>query len=215
MGLLKILPRSIRMAFLYAKSKKIAADKSLSREKRVEAIRKKEKSWIGTPNDILKGTGEQDAAIAIGFRDMAKIYTSLEAPDDALRFLDAVEISFPAIVEYKKQNETVYEAYLFSMLYRGIAYAQKGQIEKCQKQFDLLNKNLNDAICVDPSNSRVQDVYHYCNKQIFSAYMSIADKYSDLKQQAYRTCLNQFKEFDGRDPNNEQIQDFISRFTMS
>jgi len=36
-----------------------------------------------------------------------------------------------------------------------------------------------------------------------------------LKQQAYHTCLNQFKEFDGRDPNNEQIQDFISRFTMS
>lgn len=215
MCLQKIFPRSIRMAFLYAKSKKIAANKSLDREKKIEAIHKKEKSWIGTPIDILKGVGEQDAAIAIGFKDMAKIFTSLDAPNDALRYLDVLEKSFPAIVEFKKQNEAIYEAYVFSMLYRGIAYAQKGQIDKCQKQFDLLNKTLNESISADPSNSRIQDVYGYCNKHIFDTYMSIANNYSDLKQQAYRACLNQFKEFDSRDPDNEQIQDFISRFTVS
>lgn len=213
MGLQKILPRSVRMAFLYVKSKKIAASNNLTREAKITAIRKKEKGWIVTPSDILKGDGEQDRAIAVGLKDLAKIYISLEAPDDALRCLYVVEKEFPKILKRKKHTEAITETFIFSMLYKGIAYAQKGIVNLCQTQFDQLNLKLNNLISEDPSSSRLQELYNYCNNRIFYTYLSIAEKYPDQEQLAYRTCLNQLKSFDERDPNNEIIQDLINRFS--
>ena len=92
------------------------------------------------------------------------------------------------------------------------AQLQKGMVKECEKEFDTANIKLNDAIREDPSNPKLQDLYRYLTKQIFYNYIDIADTYPELKQTAYRTCYNQLKIFDQRDPGNEQIQDYISRF---
>ena len=213
MGLNKLLPRSIRMALFYAKAKKLVANNSFSREEKIERIHKLEKSWIGDITGIIRGTGEQDAAIVIGCKDVASIYLQLQAPDDALRYLNAVENVFPLILEIKSQSEAILEGFLFSLYHRGNAYAQKGQVDLCAQQFDRLNLTLNEQISNNPANARLQDVYKYFNKQIFNTYINIAENYPNQKQEVYRICLNQLKTFDKRDPGNEQIQGYIGRFS--
>lgn len=210
MGLQKLLPRSIRMAYLYVKSKKIATDKQLTRTQKIAAIHKKEQAWLSNLSDMFKGVGKQDVAVAVGMKDMANIYTSLESPDDALRFLNVMDTNFPQIVKHNWNNEFVFNTYIYSIYYKGKAYAQKGMIEECRNQFDKLNLNLNKFITEDPSNSSLQEMYTYLNNQIYNNYIDIAEKYTHAQQIAYKTCLNQFKIFDSRDPGNEQIQDIIN-----
>ena len=186
MGLNKLLPRTIRMVLFYVKANKLVANNSFSREEKIERIHKLEKSWIGDITGIIRGTGKQDAAIVIGCKDVASIYLQLQAPDDALRYLNAVENVFPLILEKKSQSEAILEGFLFSLYHRGNAYAQKGQVDLCAQQFDRLNLTLNEQISNNPANARLQDVYKYFNKQIFNTYINIAENYPNQKQGVYR-----------------------------
>ena len=211
MGLLKILPRSIRVALFYVKAKKISSNKAISHQVKLDSIHKKEKSWIGNVSEIIKGTGEQDVAIVIGLKDIASIYIQMEAPDDALRYLNTIEDYFPRILERKAHVESFYEAFLFSFLHRGKAYALKGNIVSCYDQFDFLNCKINERITTDPSNSRLHNLYKHINSQVYRTYMNLANKYPEKEQIVFQTCLSQFKVFDERDPGNEQIQDYIEK----
>ena len=52
-----------------------------------------------------------------------------------------------------------------------------------------------------------------CNRKeyyIYNNYIDIAEKFTNIQLSAYKTCLDQFKTFDRRDPGNEQIQDMIN-----
>lgn len=211
MGLQNLLPRSIRMACLYVKSKKIIADTQMSRAQKIAAIRKKEQAWTSNLSNMLKGTNKQDVAVAVGMKDLAKIYTSLESPDDALRFINVLGNHLHQIVEHKGDNEFVFNTYIYYFYYKGKAYAQKGMIEECQKQFDILNLKLNESIAKDPSRSSLQEMYTYLNIQIYNNYINIAQRFTNIQLPAYKTCLDQFKTFDRRDPGNEQIQDIINK----
>ena len=210
MGLQNLLPRSIRMAFLYVKSKKILADAQMSRTQKIAAIRKKEQAWMSNLSNMLKGINKQDIAVTVGMKDLAKIYTSLESPDDALRFINVLDNHIHQLVEYKGDNEFVFNTYNYYFYYKGKAYAQKGMIEECQKQFDILNLKLNESIAKDPSKSSLQEMYNHLNTQIYNNYIDIAEKFTNIQLSAYKTCLDQFKTFDRRDPGNEQIQDMIN-----
>lgn len=212
MGLIKLFPRSIRMALYYVKSKKVSVNKSISREAKIEAVHKLEKKWIGNVFEVLRGTKEQDVAIAIGVKDMAKIFVKLDAPDDALNYLNSVEDIFPVLLDIKNNNSSVFEAYIFSLFLRGNAYALKGLIDECYNQFDLVNVKLNEQMASEPSNSRLQSMNNYLTEQMFDVYLILADKFPEKRQPAYRACLNQLKVFLERDPGNDIIQDLIDRF---
>jgi hypothetical protein len=198
------------MAFLYVKSKKILADAQMSRTQKIAAIRKKEQAWMSNLSNMLKGINKQDIAVTVGMKDLAKIYTSLESPDDALRFINVLDNHIHQLVEYKGDNEFVFNTYIYYFYYKGKAYAQKGMIEECQKQFDILNLKLNESIAKDPSKSSLQEMYNHLNIQIYNNYIDIAEKFTNIQLSAYKTCLDQFKTFDRRDPGNEQIQDMIN-----
>ena len=212
MGLQKLLPRSIRVASCYVKCTKTKANKQLSREQKLNAILKIENAWLGDLTKLFKGEGIQDGAIAVGMKDMAAIYTSLNAPDDAIRFLNEALGHFPRIVAERPTDQTMFISYMLAIYYKGKAYSQKGMVEACEKEYDDVNLKLNTAIANDPSNSRLQELYGYLNKQIFYDYIAIADNFQDRKQNAYRTCFNQLKTFEQRDPGNSQLLDYIDRF---
>lgn len=212
MGLKKLLPRAFRMAYCYTKCDRISEDEQISREQKLKSIHKLEESWLGNLAKMFKGEGLIDAAIAVGMKDMERIYTSLNSPDDALRFAEVAISHFPRIIVERPDDKTMFSSYVLAIYYKGKAYAQKGMVKECEKEFDTANIKLNDAIREDPSNPKLQDLYRYLTKQIFYNYIDIADTYPELKQTAYRTCYDQLKIFDQRDPGNEQIQDYISRF---
>ena len=212
MGLKKLLPRAFRMAYCYIKCDRISTDDQMSRDQKLKAIHRMEESWLGDLARMFKGNGMIDAALAIGMKDMERIYTSLNSPDDALRFAEVVLRHFPRILIERPEDKTMFQSYILAIYYKGKAYAQKGMVKECEKEFDTVNIKLNDAIEEDPSNPKLQDLYRYMTQEIFYNYIDIADTYPELKQTAYRTCYDQLKTFDQRDPGNEQIQDYIGRF---
>lgn len=212
MGLKKMLPRAFRMAYCYTKCDRISTDEQISRDQKLKSIYRMEESWLGDLGKMFKGNGLMDAALAVGMKDMERIYTTLESPDDALRFAEVVLSHFPQILVDRPDDKTMFQSYIFAIYYKGKAYAQKGMVKECEKEFDTVNIKLNDGIQEDPSNPKLQDLYRYLTKQIFYDYIDIAKTYPELKQTAYRTCYSQLKTFDQRDPGNEQIQDYINRF---
>lgn len=212
MGLIKLLPRSLSMALFYMRAKKVAARNTLTNEEKIKKIHRLENSCIDDITEIIHGSSEQDVAIAIGLKDMSKIYLQLNEPDEALRYLSVVENVFPTFVKMKSDKESIFEGFLFSLFYRGRAYAMKGNVEQCAEQFDLLNKEVNERISKDPSNSRLVDVYVFFNSKFFNTMIEIPKDHPAKKQEAYNTCLRFLKIFETRDPGNEQLLDYIGRF---
>ena len=147
----------------------------------------------------------------IGKKDMGRIFTSLDSPTDAIAYLESAlcDINFISI---KNKEKEISENKSLISLYYGIAYAQIGKVAKCKDVFNQLNEFINEEIRKRPSDKRLNDLYMYSNKSIFNAFLNLAKKHPNLKQEAYNTCYNLLKEFESRDQGNEQLQDYINRF---
>lgn len=211
MGIIKLFPRSIRMAIFYAKSKKIVALYADNNNVALTEIINLEKKIIGGTS-IFKGSNRQDEAIAIGMKDMAKIFIEVNSPDNALRYLESIEKDYEKMISEQKENESLFEGYAFVLFYFGKAYAQKGMIDNCNIWFDKLNIVLNSKMSESPSNSRLCDIYRYMNKRLFNVYLRFAEDYPEKAQEVYCSCLQLLKKFEERDPGNEQLNELIQYF---
>lgn len=220
MGLIDIVPVSIRLAFLYSKAGKIAKQEGMSNEEKLQKIYCLENYWKGKSGFNPMSVGEGQApAICIGKKDMARIFTSLHSPDDALRYVDGLGNLLMDILNRIPDNEqnankrdSVYEAQIFAWYYEAVSYAQKNDAERSRLLFNKINQNMLVTIESNPSNKRLNDVYHYMINETFNTFIDMANEFPAQKQEVYKALLNLLKTFDQRDPGNEHITDLISRF---
>ena len=219
MGLIDILPVSMRAALLYAKSAKVAKTDKTNKEK-LELIRKKENFWKGKsgfhPEKIGK---EQAVAVSIGLKDLANIYNSINSPDDALRCLGAIGNtltdslnSLPNTEQTAHKRQSIYENQIWAWLHEATAYAKKNNIEKCRELLDRINVSINKKIESEPANKRLADFCAYTVSQTFNIFINLAKEFPENQQKAYYTCLSLLKAFKERDPGNETVQEYIERF---
>lgn len=220
MGIIDMIPMSIRMLLLYVNSKKVTKRQNMSEAQKLEAIRRKESFWKGNEGFAPTTVGEiQSPAVAIGMRDMASIYCSLHAPNDALRHLNAIGTSLmdnynslPNDQQHAHKRQSIYEAQIFAWLHEADAYAQLKNTDRVRLLFDKINQTQLASIESDPSNKRLHDFYHQCIQQAFDTFIGMANSNPDIKQNIYQTCLKLLKTFDRRDPGNDTITELIERF---
>jgi hypothetical protein len=219
MGLIDILPVSMRAALLFAKSAKIAKTDITNKEK-LEMIRKKENFWKGKYGFNPEKTGKEQAiAVSIGLTDLAKIYNSIDSPDDALRCLDTIGNtltdslnSLPNTEQTAHKRQSIYENQIWAWLYEAMAYAKKNNTEKCRELLDRINVSINKKIESEPANKRLVDFCAYTVSQTFDIFINLAKDFPESQQKAYHTCLSLLKAFKERDPGNETVQEYIERF---
>lgn len=221
MGLFsKVLPMSVRLAFLYKESTAIAKDDSLSPQQKLEKIHEKEVKWSGKEGFNPKAVGNVQApAICIGLKDMAGIFVKLNSPDDALRYINTIGTSFaeilnelPVTAENAGKRQRIFEGLVFCWEHEANAYAQKNDIERVRLIYSKINQYMLATIEEDPSNKRINDLYNHMNYQTFNTFINMANAFPATKQEAYLTCLRLLKSFDHRDPGNDILQDLIGRF---
>lgn len=220
MGLIDIIPSSLRIGFLYIASNKIAKKEGKTDQEKLQMIHRKEKFWQGKTGFIPSGEGEVNSpALCVGMRDMARIYTQLHSPDDALRYINGIGNrlmnnlnSLPNDERHAHKKQSLYEAQVFAWYYEAVAYAQKNELNRAKSVFDNMNQNLLKSIEREPSNTRLHDVYEHMNEMTFRTFINMAKEYPTHKQDIYRTCLDLLKTYDQRDPGNDHINDLIGRF---
>lgn len=220
MGLIDMIPVSVRLGSLYVKARKIAEAGDKSNEEKLQQIYRLERHWSGKSGFDPTTVGHLQApAIYIGKKDMARIFTSLHAPDDALRYADGLGDQImdflsrmPDDKDGANRRASVYEAQVFAWYYEAVAHAQKNDIERTRLLFSKINQNMLATIEADPANKRLNDVYHYMINETFETFVSYIDMYPDNKQQALRLLLNLLKTFDRRDPGNELIAELMGRY---
>ena len=219
MGLIDILPVSMRAALLYVKSAKVAKSDKSNGEK-LELIRKKEDFWKGKSGFYPEKIGrEQAIAVSIGLKDLANIYNSINSPDDALRCLKAIGNtlidglnSLPNNKHTAHKRQSIYENQIWAWLHEATAYAKKNNIDNCKELLDKINISINKKIESEPANKRLADFSDYTVSQTFDIFINLAKEFPDNQQKAYQTCLNLLKAFKERDPGNETVQEYIERF---
>lgn len=219
MGLIDILPVSMRAALLYAKSAKVAKSDKSNGEK-LELIRKKENFWKGKSGFCPEKIGKEQAiAVSIGLKDLANIYNSINSPDDALRCLNAIGNtltdslnSLPNNEQTAHKRQSIYENQVWAWLHEATAYAKKNNVDKCRELLDKINVSINKRIESEPANKRLADFCDYTVSQTFDLFINLAKEFPDNQQKAYQTCLSLLKTFKERDPGNETVQEYIERF---
>lgn len=220
MGMIDMIPMSIRIMMLYVKCKKLTKRQDMSETQKLEAIRRKEYFWKGSEGFAPTKVGKiQSPAVSIGMRDMAGIYCLLHAPNDALRHLNAIGTSLmdnynslPNDQQHAHKRQSIFEAQIFAWLHEADAYAQLKNTDRVRLLFDKINQTLLTAIESDPSNKRLHAFYHQCIQQTFDTFIDMANTNPDIKQNIYQTCLKLLKTFDRRDPGNDTITELIKRF---
>lgn len=210
---IKFFPRTIRLAMFYTKALKISKDKSLDKSEKLSAIRSLEKKCGGQSYFTLKANKATLYTLtrAIGKKDIGRVYVSIESPAEAFSYLDSALYDFN-FIKIEGKEKTIVENKSLVLMYLGMANALLGRTDKAIERFDELNLYLNDAICKDPSNDRLTGLYNYCIQNTFDAILKIAKRFPDKQQNIYKGLLNLLKEFDKRDPGNETIQEYLSRF---
>lgn len=220
MGIIDVLPMSIRIALLYSKAAKIAkTDKS--HDEKLKLIRKKENFWKGKSGFHPEIVGaKQSLYVSIGLKDMAKIYNSIQAPNNAIRCVNTIGNSLidylkalPKDESFSRKRHLAFESQVWAWLHKATAYAMKNTIDKCRELLDNTNQAINTQIELEPANKRLADIYDYTISRTYSTFLQIADDFPNNALKARLTCLYLLQKFQNRDPNNDLIQEYINQFT--
>ena len=209
----KLFPKTIRLAFLYVKATKITKNKNLSEKEQLAAIYVMEKKCGGRLylTEVASKSSLFSLTRAIGKKDMGRIFTSLNSPVDAFAYLEPAlcDINF---IKLEGKEKHIAENKVLILLYTGIAYTLSGKIMEGKNSFDLLNEFINEEIRKHPSDKRLNDLYRFCNRSIYNAFIDMTENYPKLENEIVNTCYKLLEVFESRDPGNEQIQNYIDRF---
>ncbi len=207
------MPRSVRIASLYVKSKGVISSKSMSDADKLSSIYKLEKGVGGREKLLvyLESITTVTLAEVVGQKDMGRIFVELGSAQDALEYLDCVLNNLNGR-ELNGKEMQILECRAIAMILSIQAHATLGSVQSCVELSDKLNVYMNAAVVKNPSNKRIYSLYEYANDKVFSAFVLISQKYSDLIKEVRSSGKVLFAKFVDRDTCNEDLKDYHSKF---
>lgn len=212
--MIKLFPLWFRVARFYVKARKINENKQLSNEQKYAQIIKLEKRYIGEKSEqVLQLAGEntKNAAVAIGFKDIAGIFIDIKHPTECLLYASAASQYLSQCIS---TDSHLLEALYFCDLYRGLAYLQDYDLKNACAMFDGMNGTINKAIERQPDNARLQQMQRYGYGEAYDGfvelYNSIQDKDMRDKLQVY--VLDVLRGWLKQDPGNEKLFHLIEKW---
>jgi len=212
MCLLKILPRSFRLARFYVKARKISANKNIT--DKYPIILKLEKNY-GGKEYFLNNKVNSTMVCLIGKKDIGKIYTDISVPADALLYLDSALFDLQFIRNNKNNNldRQIIDNQVLILYYQAVAYSQQGNIENIVDNFDKINLFINSVIEQEPSNKRAMELYEYMLKRTYSVMVKCGKRFPSVADTYYSACKKLFQTFNQRDKGNDIINEYLSELT--
>lgn len=207
----RLLPKTLRIARLYAKSTLISKDHSLSPKEKLERILIMEKKYGGREYFGTKAECSSTFAMAraIAKKDLGKLFIGIGAANVAIDYLLSAQYDCDFIKREQNINNLI-ETKVLTLMYLSVAYSKIGNLKRSLELFDQQNKYLIDCMSKAPSNSRLAELYRYTLKMAYNTILDYANTQDSKKVIVYSALKDLLTIFNQRDSGNDQIERYLT-----
>lgn len=216
MSIVKLFPKVFKLAMLYSKAVKLTSNSRLSKQEVLEKVYKLEQCYGGR-NVLISSVpynSWQSKACIIGKKDMGRIYSSINAFEDAICYLESALTDIETKLKHDQNIDLKFyvENKCLILIYYALSKTQLQQYQLSKSIYDEINIFLNEEVSKNPSNQRLYELYIYSIDNMYHSYIQLAKKNPETAQYAYKDCYDLLTSYLKRDPGNERIENYINKF---